>query len=160
MPATVLTDYVMRKRWHHHPVIKTKPALQPAPAAAAADRTITITIPSFSITVNTGTAAVVGSGAPTPGARVSLAAAEAAAKDFWDQRPDGVIAVRVGFGDDGDTIGDVPFIAASTPADRLAAVQAAGPARFQTLEVRYLPAEAAEQVEAWPSLESVDSISY
>ncbi|HKV07163.1 MAG TPA: trypsin-like peptidase domain-containing protein, partial [Thermoanaerobaculia bacterium] len=162
--ATVLTDYVTRKRWNNPPVIETAlpvPALQPAPVASAVDRTITITVPSFSITVNTGVAAAVaGSGAPTPGARVSLAAAEAAAKDFWDQRPDGVIAVRVGFGDDGDTIGDVPFIAASAPADRLAAVQAAGPARFQTLEVRYLPAEAAEQVEAWPSLESVDSIDY
>jgi phosphatidylserine/phosphatidylglycerophosphate/cardiolipin synthase-like enzyme len=167
--ATVLTDYVKRKRWNQPPVIETSrtvaraaPVPQSVPAAAA-DRTATITIP-FSITVNVGTPTVTAGAAPAVAAprdaAVSPAAAEAAAKDFWDQRPEGVIAVRVGFAEDGERIGDLPFIAAAAPGDRLAAVQAAGPARFQGLEVRYLPADVAEQVEAWPAIESVDSIDY
>jgi phosphatidylserine/phosphatidylglycerophosphate/cardiolipin synthase-like enzyme/V8-like Glu-specific endopeptidase len=175
VPATVLADYVRRKRWNQPPVIETSrsrretPRPFPAPAAppsraSAADRTATITIP-LTITVSIGPPAAAVAGGPTAGASpdesaASLAAAEAAVKDFWDQRPDGVVAVRVGFADDGEAIGDAPFIAAAVPGDRLAAVQAAGPARFQGLEVRYLPAEAAEQIDAWPGLESVDSIEY
>lgn len=149
-----------------------------APLATTEMRsTVTITIP-LSVSVSVGTPTTGGAVTTDSGAaghaqrdgaaqsgdgsssRVSLAAAEAAARDFWDQRPDGVIAVRVGFDDDGERIGNVPIIAASVPADRLAEVRASGPARFQTLEVSYYPADAAEQVAEWPTLESVDSISY
>jgi hypothetical protein len=164
--ATVLADYVSRRRWSRPPAIETSrraPAPQAAPAAPA-DHTATITIP-LSITVSVGAptsagVAVHAGAGPTSGTAVSLQAVEAAARGFWDRRPDGVVAVRVGFTDDGETIGDLPFIAAAVPADRLAAVQATGPARFQTLAVRYLPADASEQLEAWPGLESVDRIEY
>ncbi len=72
---------------------------------------------------------------------------EAATEAFWRQRPEGVIAARVGFNDDGDRIGDTPFIAASVPGNQLAQVEARGPATFQGFEVRYLPADVAEQIE-------------
>jgi hypothetical protein len=93
-----------------------------------------------------------------PGA-VTGASADAAAKDFWDRRPEGVVAVRVGFVEEGDAIGDTPFIAASVPAGELAAVESRGPARFQGFEVRYFAADVAELADSMPGLES-QSISY
>jgi phosphatidylserine/phosphatidylglycerophosphate/cardiolipin synthase-like enzyme len=126
---------------------------------------VTVTLP-LSITVSLGepidTATLftrvpaTGRGAPPPDG----ADAESAAKDFWDRRPEGVIAVRVGFYDDGETIGDEPYIAASVPGNELEAVAARGPTEFQGFEVRYIPANVAEQIEALPIVESVDSIDY
>jgi len=98
-----------------------------------------------------------------PGCRIAPdgpAAIEAAAKAFWNQRQEGVIAVRVGFHDDGDCIGDAPFIAASVPVGELDAVAASGPASFQGCEVEYIPANLAEQIEALPRFESADRIAY
>jgi V8-like Glu-specific endopeptidase len=185
--ASVLRDYIEKRKWQNPPLVEIGPAAPatstvsvatpplvqtPAgnPVLSVNDRSATILVP-LSITVSVGTPTVVDAGraqvsgaagpaGPALASRVSLAAADAAAKDFWDQRPEGVIAVRVGFLDSGDEIGDVPCITASVPADRLAGVQATGPARFQSLQVRYLPADAAEQIDAWPGLESVDAIEY
>lgn len=200
--ASVLMDYVKRRRWLIPPVLEadrpstasprrsnnpgsgggtptpsppSSPRQQPADGAS-----VTITIP-LRVTLMVGTPTVaepVGPNAPAADParggddaaattrnlsaprRVSLAAAEAAAQAFWDQRPDGVVAVRVGFIDDGGDIGDVPLIAASVPAGELARVRAVGPRRFQTLEVGYFPADVAEQIATLPELESVESISY
>lgn len=200
--ASVLAEYVTRRRWLTPPVLEDRPSpaapgrrdtpdaggaptppVPPTPGPnvtpqqPAGGASTTITIP-LSVTLTVGTPVVAGAaepGAPPPQAgpaeggapssaaaprRVSLSAAEAAARAFWDQRPDGVVAVRVGFDDDGGQIGDLPLIAASVPASELDAVRAAGPTRFQTLEVRYFPADVAEQIDALPGLESVDNISY
>jgi phosphatidylserine/phosphatidylglycerophosphate/cardiolipin synthase-like enzyme/V8-like Glu-specific endopeptidase len=188
LTASVLADYVNRKRWLTPPVIETSRApvkrsrdgaastaiTQSAASSPAQlhtdDRSATISIPlSITLTVG-GPTAVSAQGSAADGAfaaarqtgiaAVSLSAAEAAAKDFWDQRPAGVIAVRVGFSSEDERIGDVPLIAASVPANLLAEVQAVGPTRFQTLEVRYFAADAAEQIAAFPALESVESIAY
>jgi hypothetical protein len=71
-----------------------------------------------------------------------------------------VVAVRVGFREDNDKIGDILCIAASVPADRLAAVEATGPVQFQGFDVVYNPANVTEQIDAWPGIESVDHIDY
>jgi hypothetical protein len=172
--AAVLSEYVTRKRWTRPPQIETpkpvrpaplstrpsprnpKAAIPPAPAGA-----VTVTIP-LSITVSLGQPVV-----PSASIKVSSAVAapetidiEAAVKEFWDQRPDGVIAVRVGFHDDGEAIGDTPCIAASVPATRLAEVEASGPKQFQGFGVRYIPANVTEQIDSMPEVESVESISY
>ena len=165
--ASVLADYVKNRRWLSAPligiggVVEVLPA-QPAarvvvPQAGAGD-SVTVDIP-LSITLRVGPPAVKDAGSTARNA-VSPAAAEAAARDFWDQRPDGVVAVRVGFLDDGESIGDVPFIAASVPAERLAEIRAAAPARFKDLEVGYFAADLAELVEGRPELEAAQSIAY
>jgi len=177
--AQTLRDYVNRKQWQTPRVeTDTPPLPQPPPATTSSAATVPAMqacapggTPPFSITITFGgvpcaPTVMAGYGAAAQGQpaatapALSLAAVENAAKDFWDQRPEGVVAVRVGFSDDGETIGDVPFIAASVPVDRLAAVQSAGPARFQTLEVKYLPAEAYEILDSLPGFEAADSIQY
>lgn len=178
--ASVLSDYVNRKRWQL-PVVETGPA-QPVASAAAAGSSAaapgqqissadcgcetTFTLP-LSVTVRLGAPTVVTAASPsvapatlTQLAPVSLAAAESAARDFWDQRPQGVVAVRVGFNAEGDEFGTVPLISASVLPSQLATVRSHGPARFQNLAVQYFPAEVGEQLESSPSLESVDSIAY
>jgi V8-like Glu-specific endopeptidase len=177
--ASVLTDYIKRKVWENPPLIESgrapPSAKRSTPAAAvkqsvpssastqvssASGASASITVP-LTITFNIGapiTAAAPSSNREPPRFKVKPADAESAARDFWDQRPNGVIAVRVGFDDEGGVMGDTPFIAASVPAERLAAVSAAGPTQFQSLEVRYFPADASEIGEA--VLESVTSISY
>jgi hypothetical protein len=181
--ASLLSDYITRKRWNTPPVIETqpppapsKPALQAPPQAAppgsARDDTgrysVSVTLP-LTITISLGPpgdAASVTATLIAPGAGVGGAVAkdpaevEKAAIAFWKARPDGVVAARVGFDDADDGIGDRPFIAASVPANRLSEVEAAGPATFQGCEVRYLPATVAEQIDAMPAVESVDRIAY
>jgi Trypsin-like peptidase domain/PLD-like domain len=164
--ASVLADYVNKKRWVTPPVIETsKPtssssAGQQAPQLAKRGGEVTVTIP-LSITVSIGQPIDQTSVKNKGGAaRADPADVEAAVKAFWDERPEGVIAARVGFVDDGETIGDTPCIAASVPGNQLAAVAAGGPAEFRGFEVRYIPANVAEQIDAWPAVESVDSIAY
>jgi PLD-like domain len=71
-----------------------------------------------------------------------------------------VIAVRVGFHDEGEAIGDIPCIAASVLTPRLAAVEARAPKQYQGFDVRYIPANVTEQIDSRPEIESVDSIDY
>jgi phosphatidylserine/phosphatidylglycerophosphate/cardiolipin synthase-like enzyme len=179
--ASVLSDYVDKKRWLRPPIAvetrtppsRPKPLLQSGAAAsspppeppAASGGAMTITLPLW-ITVSLGQpmdlpSLQARSAALAAGpASLDPTGAEVAAKAFWSQRPAGVIAVRVGFSDDGEVIGDQPFIAASVPANQLDAVEASGPPQFQEFEVRYFPANVAEQIEALPMVESVDSIDY
>jgi hypothetical protein len=210
VPASVLTDYIKRKRWNNPPVIETRaPVSPPAPAPATtstpvpqspapvataptpagttvetAAGSVTITIP-LNITVSLG-AQTVGTQPPapvvippvpiTPAPPVSgdgpggptgttttppaipVEQVEKAVLEFWDQRPPGVLAARVGFLDDADGVGDTPCIAASVKPSELS--QFHGPAFFKGVPVRYLPADIDEQVQALPAFESVDSIAY
>lgn len=174
--ATVLTDYVKRKRWSLPPVIETPKRRDPvrndsvarqnvsvpplATAVHAGQGSVTISVP-VNITISVGTPSVGGAAISTSiSPSKDPRAAEAAVAAFWDNRPNGVVAARVGFREEDDDIGDVPLIAASVPVDQLAAVQAAGPATFQGYEVRYYAADATEIIESEVALESVDSIAY
>lgn len=165
--ASVLARYLREKRWQSPPLFDVKPTETPAPtqaaaqplvsASAAPDGSATITIP-LSITVRVGAPIAVAAASRAPA--MSTEAAEAIVRDFWDQRPDGVIAARLGFAEEKGEIGDVPFIAASVPADQLAALQATARAQFGGLDVRYFSADAAELLDGWPEFEAVESISY
>jgi V8-like Glu-specific endopeptidase len=205
--ASVLTDYIKRKRWNTPPVIETRapqvspPAPAPVPPVVSAPvpqspapvadgaGSLTITIP-LNITVSVGaqtivahastptvapavpvsTAPPVSSGASsapagpttttTIPAVVDVAQVEQAVLEFWDQRPEGVLAARVGFLDADDGVGDVPCIAASVKPSELSTFELGGPAFFKGVPVRYLPADIEEQVQALPAFESVDSIAY
>lgn len=161
--ASVLSDYVNTKRWARPPSIETGSARK-APAAiqiaAPAAGSVTVTIP-LTITVALGQPVAA---SPAPGGVGSAPSnaldAEAAARAFWDRRPEGVVAARVGFLEDGGRIGDTPYISASVAASDVARAEARGPAAFQGFEVRYEPANAAEQIEAMPAFESVETIAY
>lgn len=168
VPAAALKDYVDRRRWSRPPQIEVPsappPAATGAPLITASGASITVPL---TITFGLGgpSAAIGGaltgaSAASTMPARVTEAVAEAAAKALWGVRPDGVLAVRLGYPAEGDRFGDQPFIAASVAADQLAAAAAAGPATFQGVEVRYVPAEASELVETFVTAEAPSRIAY
>ena len=218
--ASVLTDYIKRKRWNLPPVIETQPLVtQPAPApttpappaltpqspapdttaasAGTVSGSVSITIPltvTFSlgapqaggapqpvpvVTAVGSTAPVIPTGSPaepsatgapltpTSGATVGatvgavdVARVEEVLPEFWNQKPEGVLAVRVGFFDTDDGIGDAPCIAASVKPSELGRFTLGGPALFRNVPIRYLPADVDEQVQALPTVESVDSIAY
>lgn len=102
-----------------------------------------------------------GAGGGSPAARrANVTGAEAAARKFWDERPEGVVAVRVGFDDEDGEIGEVPIVAVSVQPRRLAEVEAGGPTHLDGVTVRYFPADATEQAEATLALEAVDEIAY
>ena len=173
--ASVLTQYIEGKRWNEPIVIESRPAPaapagkgvphNPSPAVATADSgVVSVTVP-LEITLKLGTpltgaitAAL--SQAGTARTSIDVSRAEAAARNLWSSRPEGVTGVRVGFLDEGSTIGDVPCIAVSAPASKLAAVAAAGPKTFEGFAVRYEAADVAEQMEAMPALEVSDTIAY
>jgi PLD-like domain/Trypsin-like peptidase domain len=184
--ASELSDYVKRKRWNQPFVVETyplvrlpavpkpnPPAVAPAPqpqapasAAQAAGGAVTVTIP-LSITVSLGQAVSAGAvilaqatsrGIPAPAPPPNPA--EAAVRAFWEERPQGVIAARVGFVDQDGAIGDAVFVAAAVPAYQLDAAVSQGPTEYRGLPVHYLPANVAEQIDSGALVESVDSISY
>jgi hypothetical protein len=180
--ASVLTEYIRGKRWTLPAVIETRPPVPASPAAvphapalsplssvslnaaASSAGSASVVLPliiNFNFSLGTPQVSV-GIGVPAAAATgpLDLARVEAATASFWEHRPAGVIAVRVGYLDDGDRIGDVPCIAASVLASQLAAVQAAGPSEYQGVSVRYLPADLDEQLQSIPALESVDEIDY
>ena len=177
--ASLLSNYIKTERWNRpvsvigetrvaRPLVtppsrSSVPAPQLTSVPSAPGGAVTVTIP-LSITVSLGQPYDLVPRIDVA-ARADTAAAnpkdvETATEAFWLQRPEGVIAARVGFDDDGDRIGDTPFIAASVPGNQLAQVEAQGPATFRGFEVRYLPADIAEQIENVPLLESVDRINY
>ncbi|MGO8910780.1 MAG: phospholipase D-like domain-containing protein [Bradyrhizobium sp.] len=171
VPASALNDYIKNERWRRPPSIETQQIVQavvPKQAAtvpssvtsSAPPSEVEVTIP-LTIRISLGQPLTAGAtGAPSSWKPPSVAAAEAAAAQFWTRRPDGTLAVRVGFIDEDDAIGEVPCIAASVLPSRLAEVAANGPSQFSGVAIRYFPATVAEQIDSTPELESVDSIDY
>jgi phosphatidylserine/phosphatidylglycerophosphate/cardiolipin synthase-like enzyme len=169
VPASALKDYITRKRWNSPPNIETgrsMTATVPLPASATAvpadsGNSVSVTIP-ITVTVTVGTPQQSGAPARTVAAQavVDVARVEEVLPEFWDRRPDGVLAARVGYFDDGDAIGDVPCIAASVRPSQTASFEVTGSAMYNGVPVRYVPATVEEQVQALPTYESVDSIAY
>jgi hypothetical protein len=164
VPASMIRNYLRTKPWQG-PLRESRPATATTSVPAtsqptASDGSASITVP-LTITVSVGDA-----GSPASltisavGGGRAAASVESAVNAFWDARPNGVIAARVGFAEDGDGIGDTPVIAASIYADQLTAVRAAGPKQFRGFDVQYFPADAAELIDSLPLAESVDSINY
>ena len=195
--ASVLTDYIKRKRWNSPPIIETRapvptPALPMTPtpsstattssptgatvvvgAASRAVASVDITVPlTITITIGmpvtgdaSGSAASAGTGSPAkqPSAAppvVDVARVEEVLRDYWTQKPANVLAARVGYFDEGDSIGNTPCIAVSVKPSDLATFELGAPTLYKGVPVRYLPADVDEQVQALPTFESVDSISY
>jgi hypothetical protein len=195
--ASVLTDYIRRKRWNSPPSIET-PRPDPPPAASRGVSTapapavsvvasasgpaivvpvgaagqLSVTIP-ITLSVSVGAPYVAGTdpvgSAAAPRAAIASVATdpavaaervEAVLPDFWAERPEGVLAARVGFFEADDLVGDVPCIAASVKPSELAGVQASAPAEYRGVPVRYLPADIDEQLQSLPSVEAVATIAY
>jgi len=95
------------------------------------------------VTVSLG--GIVGAAAVAAGGKAT--SAEAAVEAFWAQRPQDVVAARVGFLEDNGEIGDTPCIAVSVLPRSLSAVSASGPQIFQGYQVNYTPATIEEQLE-------------
>jgi hypothetical protein len=190
VPATILRDYITKRRWTKPPEIEATPSKPPRPASSdtqlprpapdpqdrspagltvgGAGGAVSMTIP-LTITVSLGQPAAntpVGIPAiPTVTAQPTdnggaTMDAEGAVRAFWAARPEGVIAARVGFRSAAGAIGEEAYISAAAPADRLAEVADRGPKRFAGYEVRYEPANATELVDGMAITESVDSIAY
>jgi hypothetical protein len=179
VPASALREYIRRKRWNEPVRIEARSDQDPAAATSGqpagsghADRsgdgsngggsggTVSFTIP-LTISVALGT--------PTIGAAIQvfdnqntldIARVEAAVRKFWRDRPDGVVAARVGYFEEGDDIGERPCIAVSVLPKQWAAFESTGAREFQGVPLRYLPAGVDEQVAALPALEAVESIAY
>jgi hypothetical protein len=164
VPASVLRDYIKRERWREAPSIETRHIVQTVvPQHTAASPTmpseVEVTIP-LTIKISLGQPLTLGPTGKPSSKAPDIAEVESAVQQFWTTRPDGVLAARVGFINDGDAVGDVPCIAASVLPSRLAQVAVTGPSQFLGVPVQYFPANVAEQIEAVPEAESVDSISY
>ena len=170
VPASALTDYIKRKRWNTPPNIETRrrsvtTTVPSAPSTvgshANGDRSVSITIP-ITVTVTVGTPQTAAASAHTAAAQapvVDVARVEEVLPDFWDQRPEGVLAARVGYFDEDGAIGDIPCIAASVKPSQLASFELGGPAQYRGVPIRYVPATVEEQAQALPTYESVDSIA-
>ncbi|WP_035678331.1 phospholipase D-like domain-containing protein [Bradyrhizobium liaoningense] len=197
--ASVLNDYIRRKRWTLPPTVETRvptpsttsnapvPSTSVAPGQTttvpAATTSVSLTIP-ITVTVSIGTPQTPTAAAPaepvtagpttitgpsadpkagTPASQppaVPVSRVEDVLPDYWQQRPEGVLAARVGYFDKDDTVGDVPCIAVSVKPSMLSTFDLGAPTLYEGVPVRYLPADVDEQVQAMPGLESVDSISY
>ena len=176
--ASVLTEYVRGKRWSRPPEIETKidnpvvPALPLVAAAAATAQTVTATVPGgivshtitfpVTVTVTLGPPQAAAAAVPAPPLQApvrDIGHVEDAVLKFWDSRPEGVIAARVGFLDKDGTIGDVPCIAVSVTPARWREFQ--GKAReYEGVPVMYMPADIDEQLQSHPLVEAADSIKY
>lgn len=162
VPASVLNDYIKRERWREPPTVETRTAVQMVVAKSApaplAPSEVEVTIP-LTVRVSLGQPLASAPGTASPKAS-DAADVEAVVRQFWDNRPEGVLAARVGYLDAADAIGDTPCIAASVLPSRLAQVVATAPSQFLGVPVRYFPASVAEQIDSIPQIESVDSIDY
>jgi phosphatidylserine/phosphatidylglycerophosphate/cardiolipin synthase-like enzyme len=154
VPASELQRYVRQKLWTRPPVIETA---RPVPAASRQAATIgrngsvSVTVP---VTVTVSLGGVVGAAAAGGDSGKSI---EATVQDFWTQRPDGVVAARVGYLEENGEIGDTPCIAVSALPRALEALRASGPQMFQGYQVDYSPASVQEQVDVLMDLEAAGS---
>lgn len=157
VPASVLNQYISGKRWNQPANIETgtQPPRPSAPAtpsdtqaqAVRSGDEIFVTIP-LNIRVSLGSPDVA-SGAVSDSKPRDVASIERAVEAFWDARPKGVLAVRVGYFDEGDRIGERPYIAACVKPADLAAIEATGLREFHGAPVRYLPADVAPGSREW-----------
>lgn len=173
VPAKTLSDYVNRKLWGEQMTTELKnPVENGAPQVPAGNATgatqfsvttnagaITISIP-LTVTVALGTPTVVGAAGDGNGQEQNIQRVEQAVLAYWDSKPEGVLAVRVGYLDNDDRIGDRPCVAVSVKPDQWARFESDGLKEIQGVPVRYFPAEVDEQVQSLPMIESVDSIAY
>lgn len=163
--ASVLNEYIRQQRWNQPFIIREvspPPVCPPVPpgvtlSVPGGGSGVSVTVP-LTITLTLGTPIVGGVATTAPGEQKppTVADAEAAVNAFWPERPTGVVAARVGF-EDAD---NRPFVAASVPIDQLAEVRRAGPTEVRGVPVRYFAADADEQVQALPAIESRDEIAY
>lgn len=182
MRASELSAYVNRKQWLSPVVIEGVRPVAPAPvpvpvapvtlqapvAVGGDNQVMTMTFPlTVSVSISLGqpvapVAAMSTVVVPDAAARPPLTVerVEQAASAFWRKRPTGAVAVRVGYADDGNKVGDQPCIAVSVLPDLWAGFEAKGPHEFDGVPIRYQPAEVSEQIEAMALTESVTSISY
>lgn len=166
VPASALTNYIRGKRWNQPYVIESHPASKPVSQNLPAQQTgilssgpgaVSMTIP-LTITVNLGAPSI---GLPqTTMSSTDVAQVERAVLDYWDARPDGVLAVRVGYFDDGERVGDQPCIAISVFPESLPISESKAPKDFHGIPLRYIAADVDEQLQTTPLVESVESIAY
>jgi len=169
--ATVLRQYISGKRWNQPIQVETSKPSKPrksssevpqqiAPPSAGQSAVVTVRAGGVSVTIPLTITVTVGSqtNLSSP-AQYGVADVEKAVLAFWDARPEGVVAARVGYVDDGEKIGDIPCIAASVLPTQMAAVESSALQEFHGVPVRYLPANVQEQIDQMVP-ESVDSIAY
>lgn len=163
--ATTLAAYIRDERWNQPITVgESRPPASPPSGVTVVlpGGGVSITIP-LTLTLSLETpvvAAAVTAGSGAAGSPPSVPQVEEAVQTFWESRPEDVLAARVGFDEDNGRIGDRPFVAVSVRPDRLAAVQASGPTQVRGVPVHYFPADADEQIQTLPELESVDEIDY
>ena len=178
VPASVLASYVDSKRWNRPPEIESsntrpKPVpSRPAPVPSSTPSTIVSSSlstqggssvsASFLLTITANLSPYAPPVQPSQGASqpLTVARVEKAISDYWKSRPEGVVAARFGYFDEGDQIGDRPCIAVSVVPRMWADFNRSGPQDFDGVPIRYLPADAMEQVEAMPEVEAIASIAY
>ncbi|WP_192180306.1 phospholipase D-like domain-containing protein [Mesorhizobium amorphae] len=168
VPASILRDYVARRRWLTPPAIETRaPAFGAAPSMGVAAAPVEVTVGAsgvtipLTITVSLGTGAnrapqpdISGAGATAP------EAVEMAAKAYWRSRPTGVVAVRVGYDETDGHVGDVPIIVASVDPRALPGFTQA-PSNMFGAAIHYEAASLLEQLDARHTLEAaVSSVAY
>lgn len=143
--------------------VSTTPATTSLTSVQHSNGQAVFTIP-LTVSISLGTPTLLAPGGfPSAAPAVapsSVAAVEQAVLAYWDSKPQGVLAVRVGFLDDKNKIGEQPCIAASVAPSRWTAFEATAPASFEGVPIRYFPADVEEQIATLPVVESVDSIAY
>lgn len=150
VPASELNRYVRQRLWTRPPVVEAARSVRgasPQGAIVGPNGTVSVTVP-VTVTVSLGGVATA---ATVQGSEKSV---EAAVEDFWAQRHDGVVAVRVGYLEDNGEFGDTPCIAVSTLPNALDALRGSGPQTFHGYQVDYAPASIQEQVEIVMDLEA------
>ena len=163
VPASVLNEYIRRKRWKEPitaeintpaaPIQLASSSVQLHVAPVGSGQGV-ITIP---VTINIVLGTPLGDGPPSA---VDAKRVEEGVLAYWDSRPQGVVAVRFGYFDAGERIGTQPCIVVSVTPDRWALFEATGLRDLDGVPIRYQPADVDEQIGALPALEAIDSIAY
>ncbi|MFO0614465.1 MAG: phospholipase D-like domain-containing protein [Polyangiaceae bacterium] len=151
VPLSVLRKYLRGQLWNEPydvpPPVATRartavPVESPAPVSLArAEGPVSTFHVPVTITVQVGAPIPLTGGGAAVGTHPSI---EDAAAAYWDARPPHVMAVRVGFLDDGERIGETPCIAVSVAPEALGQCQDGS---FRGHPLRFFPANAVEQFE-------------
>ncbi len=185
VPASVLREYVRGQRWNRpaeitttkpetqtrEPTMNVPPSTNATPSTnvttyvAAGTYTFELNIPiQIQIGVRSPVLTPVAAGTSSPPPVVvdvtDPAQVEAAAVEYWKERSDGVLAVRVGYLDADGQISEQLCLAVSVQPSRWSAFEKTAPRIYRGLPVRYAPADVQEQLDAIPEVESVNRIAY